>query len=397
MDMHAAGAGRLRTELIEKAEALAPMIEAAAPRIEAGRRIVPDVLEAMHGARLFRMLLPRSIDGEEVDPETFYRVVERIAGADASAGWCLCQASGCAMSAAYLEPDVARKIFSAPNSVLAWGPGPKVRAVADGADGYRVTGSWAFASGGRHATWLGADCPLFAADGTPIRDANGRQVLRVFLVPTGEVQWTDIWNVIGLRGTASDQFSLTDHYVRADHSITRDHTRERRENGPLYRMSALYLYAIGFAGVALGTARPMLDTFMTFARDKYPRGIKSPIRDNNVVQLGVGQSEAKLQSARALLLQSVREIWAEVQKTGTFTIAQRMQLRMATTHAIQMAREVSHFVYHAAGATAIFHDNPYERRFRDINTVTQQLQGRLAHLENVGNFLMGGEPDLNFA
>jgi alkylation response protein AidB-like acyl-CoA dehydrogenase len=389
--------GRLRTELIEKAEALAPTIEAAAARIEAERRIVPDVLSAMHDARLFRMLLPRAIDGEEVDPETFFRVVERIASADSSTGWCLCQAGGCAMSAAYLEPDIAKEIFGAPNSVLAWGPGPKVKAVADGADGYRVTGSWAFASGGRHATWLGADCPLFAADGTPIRDANGRQVLRVFLVPTGEVQWTDIWNVIGLRGTASDQFTLTDHYVRTDHSITRDHTRERRENGPLYRMSALYLYAIGFAGVALGTARPMLDTFMTFARDKYPRGIKSPIRDNNVVQLGVGQSEAKLQSARALLLQSVREIWTEVQKTGTFTVPQRMQLRMATTHAIQMAREVSHFVYHAAGATAIFNDNPYERRFRDINTVTQQLQGRLSHLENVGNFLMGGEPDLNFA
>ena len=101
--------------------------------------------------------------------------------------------------------------------------------------------------------------------------------------------------------------------------------------------------------------------------------------------------------ARALLLQSMREIWAEVQKSGGFTVPQRMQLRMATTHAIQQAREVSHFVYHAAGATAIFHDNAYERRFRDINTVTQQLQGRLSHLENVGNFLMGGEPDLNFA
>lgn len=394
--MQAAGAGRVRTEIIEKAAALAPMIEAAAPRIEAARRIVPDVLQAMHAARLFRMLLPRSIDGEEVDPETFYRVVERIAMADASTGWCLCQASGCAMSAAYLEPDVAKKIFGAPNSVLAWGPGPKVKAVADG-EGYRVTGTWAFASGGRHATWLGADCPLFAADGTPIRDAQGRQVLRVFLVPTGDVQWTDIWSVIGLRGTASDQFALRDHFVRTDHSITRDHTRERREHGPLYRLSALYLYAIGFAGVALGAARPMLDTFVTFARDKYPRGIRSPIRDNNVVQLGVGQSEAKLQSARALLLQSVREVWADVQTSGTFTIPQRMQLRMATTNAIHQAREVAHFVYHAAGATAIFQDNAYERRFRDINTVTQQLQGRLSHLENVGNFLMGGEPDLNFA
>ena len=397
MDMHAAGAGRLRTELIEKVEALAPKIDAAATRIESERRIVPDVLQAMHQARLFRMLLPRSVDGEEVDPETFYRVIERVAMADSSTAWCLCQGNGCAMSGAYLAPEVAREIFGPADSVLAWGPGPKVKAVVDGPDGYRVTGSWSFASGGRHATWLGADCPLFAADGSPIRDSNGQQLMRVFLVPAGAVRWTDIWNVIGLRGTASDQFALEDHYVRTDHSITRDYTRERRENGPLYRMSAMFLYAIGFSGVALGTARTMLDTFMTFARDKYPRGVKSPIRDNNVVQLGVGQSEAKLRSARALLLQSVREVWADVQRTGTFTIPQRMQLRMATTHAIQQAREVSHFVYHAAGATAIFAGNAYERRFRDLNTVTQQVQGRLAHLENVGFYLMGGEPDLTFA
>ncbi|MGE0422561.1 MAG: acyl-CoA dehydrogenase family protein [Reyranellaceae bacterium] len=396
MDMHA-GVGRLRTELIEQAEALAPKIEAAATRIEAERRIVPEVLQAMHQARLFRMLLPRSIDGEEVDPETFFRVIERVAMADSSTAWCLCQGNGCAMSGAYLAPEVAREIFEPADSVLAWGPGPKVKAVADGPDGYRVTGAWSFASGGRHATWLGADCPLFAADGSPIRDSNGQQLMRVFLVPAGEVRWTDIWNVIGLRGTASDQFALEDHYVRTDHSITRDYTRERRESGPLYRMSAMFLYAIGFSGVALGTARTMLDTFMTFARDKYPRGVKSPIRDNNVVQLGTGQSEAKLQSARALLLQSVREIWADVQRSGTFTVPQRMQLRMATTYAIQQAREVSHFVYHAAGATAIFADNPYERRFRDLNTVTQQVQGRLAHLENVGFYLMGGEPDLTFA
>ena len=97
--------------------------------------------------------------------------------------------------------------------------------------GYRVTGVWAFASGGRHATWLGAHCPIWQADGSPRLDANGRQVERTMLVPSSEVEWTDIWNVVGLRGTASDQFALTDHFVRGDHSITRD-LRRRNAASP---------------------------------------------------------------------------------------------------------------------------------------------------------------------
>ena len=76
-----------------------------------------------------------------------------------------------------------------------------------------MTGVWAFASGGRHATWLGAHCPIFQADGAPRLDEHGRQVERTMLVPASAVQWTDIWNVVGLRGTASDQFALTDHFV----------------------------------------------------------------------------------------------------------------------------------------------------------------------------------------
>src|SRR4029453_6075895 len=107
----------------------------------------------------------------------------------------------------------AREIFgNDPRAVLAWGPGPRVKAV-ECEGGFRVTGVWAFASGGRHATWIGAHCPLYRADGPPIRNDDGRQIERTFLVRSDEVQWTDIWNVVGLRGTASDQFALTDHFV----------------------------------------------------------------------------------------------------------------------------------------------------------------------------------------
>ncbi len=382
--------------VISRAEALRPAVEAASNQIEETRRLPPALLDKLHEARLFRLLMPRSSDGIETDPVTFFHVIETIARGDASTAWCLSQAGGCAMSAAYLDLPVARAIFGDdPRAVLAWGPGPKVRAV-ECEGGYRVTGVWAFASGGRHATWLGAHCPIFKADGSPRLDETGRQQERTMLVRTGDVQWTDIWNTVGLRGTASDQFALDDFLVRADHSITRDFERECREQGPLYRMGAGTCYQMGFAAVACGIARGALDCFLDVARNKVPRGLKSPLRDNAVVQSNLAQAEVNLRAARAFVLQSMAGIWKDLAAGNTITIEQRITIRMAATNAIHKAKDAVDFAYNAAGATAIFENHPLERRFRDIHTVTQQLQGRLSHFETVGAWMMGADADLTF-
>ena len=216
------------------------------------------------------------------------------------------------------------------------------------------------------------------------------------LVPASEVAWTDIWNVVGLRGTASDQFALTDHFVRADHTITRDFEKECREAGPLYRMSAMTCYELGFSGVALGIARACLDNFIDVARNKIPRGKVSPLRDNAVVQTNLAQVEVGIRSARAFLLQSVAGIWKRSRRGKKLTIDQRITIRMASTNSIHRSREAVDFAYNAAGATAIFESHPLERRFRDIHTVTQQLQGRLSHFETVGAWMLGADADLTF-
>ena len=382
--------------VISRAEALRPAVEAASNQIEETRRLPPALLDQLHEARLFRLLLPRSSDGIETDPVTFFHVIETIARGDASTAWCLSQAGGCAMSAAYLDLPVARAIFGDdPRAVLAWGPGPKVKAI-ECEGGYKATGVWAFASGGRHATWLGAHCPIFKADGSPRLDETGRQQERTMLVRTGDVQWTDIWNTVGLRGTASDQFALNDFFVRADHSITRDFELECREQGPLYRMGAGTCYQMGFAAVACGIARGALDCFLDVARNKVPRGLKSPIRDNAVVQSNLAQAEVNLRAARTFVLQSMAGIWKDLSAGNTITVEQRITIRMASTNAIHKAKDAVDFAYNAAGATAIFENHPLERRFRDIHTVTQQLQGRLSHFETVGAWMMGADADLTF-
>ena len=383
-------------DLISRAEAVRPAVEAASNEIEETRRLPPALLDKLHEAQLFRLLLPRSSNGIETDPVTFFHIIETIARGDASAAWCLSQAGGCAMSAAYLDLPVARAIFGDdPRAVLAWGPGPKVRAI-ECEGGYKVTGVWAFASGGRHATWLGAHCPIFKADGSPRLDENRRQQERTMLVRTGDVVWTDIWNTVGLRGTASDQFALDDFFVRADHSITRDFELECREAGPLYRMGAGTCYQVGFAGVACGIARGALDCFLDVARNKVPRGLKSPLRDNAVVQSNLAQAEVNLRAARAFVLQSMAGIWKDLSAGNKITVEQRITVRMAATNAIHKAKDAVDFAYNAAGATAIFESHPLQRRFRDIHTVTQQLQGRLSHFETVGAWMMGADADLTF-
>ena len=393
--MRADGSGA-GVEFVERARALAPEIGAAGDRIERERRLPEPVLAALMEGGLFRLLLPRALGGAEVDPVTFVHVIEEIARADASTAWCLCQASGCSMTAAYLTSDVAWEIFgSDPRAVLAWGPGPDARAVAvDG--GYRVTGTWSFASGCRHATWLGGYCPISEPDGTPRQRADGTREGRTMLFPAASATILDVWHVSGLKGTGSDTFTVSDLFVPHGRAAARDDPAERRQPGPLYCFPLGSLYASGFAGVALGIARSTLDAFVDLARVKTPRGFTRTLRESAVVQSQVAQAEAQLRSARLFLVSSLDDIWRAVGRSSVLALDQRVLIRLAATYAINQAKEVVDTVYHAAGASAIFTSGAFERRFRDIHTVTQQIQGRQAHFETVGRFLLGLEPDTTF-
>jgi alkylation response protein AidB-like acyl-CoA dehydrogenase len=383
-------------DLLAAAARVARVLEGQAARIDADRELPPAALEAMHEAGLFRLLLPRSVGGMELDPLTYNQVVETIAAGDASAAWCMNQNSGCSMSAAYLAHDVAWKIFGADRrGVLAWGQAPGQKAI-EAPGGWRVTGKWLFASGSRHATWLGAHMHIAAADGTPYLNADGKPMERTMLFPREEAEITDVWQVMGLRGTGSDSYAVQDLFVPADHAMTRDTDAERRETGRLYRFATGHIYASGFAAVAMGIARAALDAFIALAREKTPQLAQSSLRDNNVIQAQVAVASATLQSARAWLHQVLRDAWTEAETQGRLSVETRFAIRLASTYAIQQSRQVVDTAYHEAGATAIFDANPFERRFRDINAVTQQVQGRHTHFETVGQHMLGLTPQMRW-
>ena len=258
------------------------------------------------------------------------------------------QGSGCSMSAGYLEPGVAREVFGGERDVLAWGMGPGAKAIrVEG--GWRITGNWAFASGSRHASWLGAHCPCFEADGTPQRHPDGRPWERTMLFRREIATIKDVWQVVGLRGTGSDAYSVQDLFVDDAHTLTRDRPEERREPGLIYRFAAMQIYASGFAAVALGAHASALDAFIDLARGKTPALTQTGLRDSAVIQSAIGIADARLNSARTWLIQVLRETQEAVKLAGELTTDQRIAIRQASTFAIHQAKEVVDVAYHEAG------------------------------------------------
>jgi alkylation response protein AidB-like acyl-CoA dehydrogenase len=201
----------------------------------------------------------------------------------------------------------------------------------------------------------------------------------------------DVWHVLGLNGTSTNGYSVSELFVPYNHSVSRDDPAERRVDAPNYYIPTTNLYATGFSATALGIARAILDSFKELAGEKQPYRTKNLLRDNGMVQAEVALCEARLGSARAFMLSEVSDVWEDTIARGEFTIDSRVRIRLASTYAIHEAKAVAD---DAAGATAIFKSNPFERRFRDIHTVTQQIQGRRLHFQNVGAYMLGKDVEI---
>ena len=373
--------------LVERARTLAPLIAREADEIERGRSLTGPVVSALIDNGLYRALLPQSLGGAEAPPEIFMQMLEEIAKADASTAWCLGQCSVCAMVAAYLDADAAHEIFNTPPGVLAWGAiANEVRVVPGG---YHANARWDFASGSRQAGWLGAHVRIVEADGSARLKPNGAPEVRTILFPVTSATTYDVWDVIGLNGTGTDSYSVENLFIPERFAALRDEPTARREDGPLYKLSTYTLFGLGFAAVSLGVARATLDAAIDLARGKESVGIKA-MRENSAVQAQIGRIEGNLRAARAYLYATVTEVWRDLTRTRETTDEQRIALRLAATWTIHQAASVVDTAYHMAGATAVFRANKFERRFRDMHAIAQQVQARDTHYEDVGKAILAG-------
>jgi alkylation response protein AidB-like acyl-CoA dehydrogenase len=257
-------------------------------------------------------------------------------------------------------------------------------ATVDG--GYRVSGTAQFLSGLHHARWVGMRAMLSDKDGKP-------EGARTFLFEREHARILDVWQVEGLRATGSDSIQVEDLFVPANHTFLMDAVSDRRETGTLYRFTTNIIFAVGFACVALGLARASLDAFGDLAGRKAATYWPGLMRESALVQNQYAVAEANLRAARTYLYQSMRDAWASAEQGGIDpTREHKIDLRLAGTHAIHAAKEVVDFAYQSAGASAIFAANPFERRFRDMHAVSQQIQASAAQFTNMGQILLGITP-----
>ncbi len=371
--------------------AMAAQIEAGGTHGDRAGCLDPAVVEGLIEADLFRLLMPRRLGAGQVAPALYFDVIEQLARLDGSTAWCVNQASGVGMGCSHLPHAAAMQVWGNPRGIAAWGPPASKRISMRAAPGgYRVDYDGNFASGSTHASWLGGFIQVMEADGSPRLMADGKGELRAFVVPKAQAEMRIDWDVLGLRGTGSNSYSLRDVFVPADHTWVRD--ADSPDADPYYRLRAGQIWAGGFASIALGLAGAMLDAFIHLATNKVPRDESGVLRENQVVQHEVALSHAKLASARLYFRTTLAEFLAELQHRETPTLDMRIAYRLAATHAIHSAREVGEMIYDAAGASAIFASGAFARRFRDLRTVTQQLNGRKAHYANTGRHLLGLKP-----
>ena len=384
---HAAG-----VDAVTRAQGVVELLHKSADRIEAARALPADIVAGLHEARLFRLLLPRSLGGDELHLKTLAQVMEAVAGADASTAWCLGQAAGCAMAAAFLKPDVARRLFGPADAVLAWGAGIQGKAHAvEG--GYRVTGKWMFASGCANATLLGGHSYVFERDGSPRMRPDGRQLDRSVLFPISKATIHDNWHTLGLRGTASYTYEVTDLFVPEEETVDREEPKELVERGTLYLFPGTLAYAAAFSALMLGIAQALVRELETLALTKTPRGAPSALKESPVFQGQLAQLEAQLRANRAYLHSTLDRVWDKVESTREMTIGDAADVKLATTYVINRGVEVATEAYRAAGQTAIFPTNPFERRLRDALSASQQIQGRPSNFITIGRVMLGLPPD----
>ena len=375
---------------LDAAREVAPAIRSCAEEIENNRQLPRPLFEALAAAGFFKLLIPRSVGGAEIDLPAYVQVLETLGTADASTAWVVNQCAVFATYAAQMPRDVARLIWiDTPLSVVANTSMPTAE-VAAVPGGYRVSGRQGFSSGCRHAAWLAARGVV--KENGQVKILDGKPDERFLFVPAAEAEIVDTWNVRGMRGTGTHHFVVKDVFVPAERTVLQAGA-PLLEKGPLYQFSRRLLFASGDAAAALGTARACLDAFSELAGAKKPRAMQTTLREQPTIQASVGRSEAQLRSGRAFLFESVRDVWREAESTGAISPDRRAVLRLATTHAIRMAVEVVDSVYSACGVSSIFAGNAIQRCFQDIHVISQHAQASLGNYELAGKHLLGLKVD----
>lgn len=365
--------------LVDAACGLGELLRAEADRSEQARRLSPVAVEALRDAGLLRMAVPEVYGGPEADPVTLIDAIAAVAEADGAAGWCTMIASTTSSMALFLPTEVAGAIYGDPQVVTGGVFAPNGTGVTDG-DGFRVTGRWQWGSGTQHCDWIlgGAVCD----DGT----------FRLCYTPAANVEFHDTWRTVGMRGTGSLDFTMTDVHVPASHTMQPGVSRPTVDL-PLARFPNFTLLGAGVAAVGAGVARRALAELADLAAVKTPQFAKRTLAANPYTQIEVAKSAAQLGAAWAFLRSEMAAAWEAASEGRPVSDAQRIQIRLAATHLAVTAAEVTDVAFTLAGGAAVYDTSVLGRCLRDAHVVTQHVMTAPKLYETFGRFLLGIDVD----
>jgi indole-3-acetate monooxygenase len=343
---------------------LAPLIATHRDTFDRERRLPDGIFNALADAGLFRLWLPRALGGPELSPIDFISVVEAASMLDGSIGWLVGNGAGMSRAGGYLPEPVAREFFSDPRTfiVAATGAVGHARKVEGG---YRITGRWPFGSGAHHSSH-------FTALASTQDAAGNDEPPRFYYFGRRDVVIHDTWHVSGLRATGSCDFEVRDVFVPEPH--THDFIGVcATQNGLVYRLPAVSVFAWTVATVPLGIARGAMKSFVELASRRSRQGQSLPMRDRDIVQGNYGRADALHRAARAFLIGAMSELTAASAQGGPGLIEARAVFRTACTYAAETALRIVDLLATEAGTSSIFETSPIERHVRDIQAATKHF------------------------
>ncbi|WP_285313465.1 acyl-CoA dehydrogenase family protein [Pseudarthrobacter sp. fls2-241-R2A-168] len=359
---------------LDIARELRPLIEAEADEMERNRKISPKVIEAFKGAGLPWMLVPEAAGGGGLRVTEAMKVIEQVASIDGSTGWCLnVYTIGAGFQAGVLPEAATMHLFGGERKRLTCGaavPGGRGTFV-DG--GIRVTGRWQFGSGSDYADYIGCAATMYDDQGNMLMIDDGVPDMRFAFAPRDQIQFHGNWDVAGLVGTGSVDYSATDLFVPNDFVQRLTGATPVRPE-PMYQMGFNGLFASGHNAITLGLMRGALREVAKLTDGKNRGGYPVPVSDYPVFQYEFAKHEAEYQAARAYALNTVEQAQQMAEHAGQATpeLMSRMQQSATWTH--KVAERVVNFARLWSGSPSFRQPSRIGRVFRDMAVATQHLQ-----------------------
>ena len=346
-------------------------------------RLAQALVDEYHRLGMFGMWVPKSIrGGYELDPMSSLQVIEHVSAGDPSAGWVLMAAAlAVGTGAAYLGDDAVEELFGDERMPVIAGQGTRPGQAVPVDGGFSLSGSWSFASGIKHGTHIHT---LGLIEGT--------NEPRIFVFPVEKANLIDNWDVMGLRGTGSIDYTAEDVFVPEEYTHFAVIDQSARGGG-LYSLGIIGLAAICHSGWACGIGRRLLDELSALVRER--GGAQGPQGSSPSFQERYAKTEAAFRAARALVYESWNDVGETLGNGGTLSLRQHTLIRLAMAHVTWTANDVAQLVYQAAG-TAGLRAGRIQMLYRDMQAGIQHITSSPPVWQAAGRELAGLAPDENW-